>query len=95
MEIAPCITAYIDKILEYSKLALNQLPAEVAANVNQSGVFLSGGIMKLPYVREYVASKLDMRAQVCEEPQFAVIRGAGALVRDKKLLTKIAKKLDD
>lgn len=95
MEITPCITAYIDKILEYSKLALNQLPAEVAANVNQGGVFLSGGIMRLPYVREYVASKLDMRAQVCEEPQFAVVRGGGAIVRDKKLLAKIAKNLDD
>ncbi|MBR2904095.1 MAG: rod shape-determining protein, partial [Clostridia bacterium] len=94
-ELALCITAYIDKILEYSKLVLNQLPAEVAANVNQGGVFLSGGLMKLPYVREYIASKLDMRAQVCEEPQFAIVRGGGALVRDKKNLQKISKKLDE
>ncbi len=93
-EIAPCITAYIDKILEYSKLVLNKLPAEVAANVNQSGVFLSGGLMKIPYVREYISSKLDMRAQVCEEPQFAVVRGGGALVRDKKTLAKVVKKVD-
>ena len=84
----------MDKILEYSKLVLNKLPAEVAANVNQSGVFLSGGLMKIPYVREYVSTKLDMRAQVCEEPQFAVVRGGGALVRDKKALSKIAKKVD-
>ncbi|MBQ9118177.1 MAG: rod shape-determining protein [Clostridia bacterium] len=95
LDITPCITAYIDKILEYSKLVLNKLPAEVAANVNQSGVFLSGGLMKLPYVREYIASKLDMRAQICEEPQFAVVRGGGALVRDKKMLEKIAKKLEE
>ena len=94
-EIAPCIAAYIDKILEYSKLVLNQLPAEVAANVNQSGVFLSGGLMKLPYVREYISSQLDMRAQVCEEPQFAVVRGGGALVRDKKKLEKICKKTEE
>ena len=95
LELTPCITAYIDKILEYSKLVLNKLPAEVAANVNQSGVFLSGGLMKLPYVREYVASKLDMRAQVCEEPQFAIVRGGGALLRNKKTLQKIERKVDE
>ncbi len=94
-EIAPCLTAYIDKILEYAKLVLNQLPAEVAANVNQGGVLLSGGLMKLPHVREYISAQLDMRAQVCEEPQFAVVRGGGALLRDKKNLEKICKKLDD
>lgn len=94
-ELAPCIAAYIDKILEYSMMVLNKLPAEVAANVNQSGVYLSGGLMKLPYVREYISARLDMRAQVCEEPQFAVVRGGGALVRDKNTLSKIAKNTED
>ena len=89
-EIADCIRVYIDKILEYSTLVLNRLPAEVAAEVNQNGIFLSGGVMKIPFVAEYISRKMEMRAHICEEPQFAVARGGGAVVRDKKLLEKVA-----
>lgn len=91
-EIADCIRVYVDKILEYSSLVLNRLPAEVAAEVNQNGIFLSGGVMKIPYIADYIARKMEMRAHVCEEPQFAVARGGGAVVRDKKLLEKVAVK---
>ncbi|MBQ8320111.1 MAG: rod shape-determining protein [Clostridia bacterium] len=91
-EIADCIRIYVDKILEYSSLVLNRLPAEVAAEVNQNGIFLSGGVMKIPFIAEYIARKMEMRAHVCEEPQFAVVRGGGAVVRDKKLLDKVAVK---
>ena len=91
-EISPCIRIYIDKILEYTAQALQQLPAEVAATVNQNGIYLSGGVMKLSGVADYIASRLKMTAHVCEEPQFACILGGGNLVRDKKLLDRLALK---
>ena len=93
LEIAPCLRVYVDKIVEYSAIVLRQLPAEVAAEVNQNGIFLSGGVMKIPFIAEYIARALEMRAHACEEPQFAVVRGGGALVRDKKLLQKLEKTL--
>ncbi len=89
-EISECIRVYIDKILEYASLVLKKLPAEVAATVNQNGIYLSGGVLKIPFVAEYIAKKLDMRIRVCEEPQFATILGGGAVVRDKKLLKMLA-----
>ena len=84
-----CIRVYIDKILEYASLVLKKLPAEVSATVNQNGVYLSGGMLKVPFVAEYIARRLDMRIHVCEEPQFAAILGGGAVVRDKKLATRL------
>ena len=89
-DIAECIRVYIDKILEYASLVLKKLPAEVAATVNQNGVYLSGGVLKIPFVAEYIARRLDMRIRVCDEPQFATILGGGAVVRDKKLLRKLS-----
>jgi actin-like ATPase involved in cell morphogenesis len=65
---------------------LRKLPAEVAATVNRNGVFLTGGVMKIPGVAAYIGRKLEMRHYVCEEPQFATVRGGGAVVRDKALL---------
>ena len=94
-EIEPCIRIYIDKILEYASLVLQKLPAEVAAAVNGNGVYLSGGIVKLSFVPEYIAKKLDMRIHVCDEPQFAVVTGGGAAVRDERILARIAKGTDD
>lgn len=94
-EIEPCIRIYIDKILEYASLVLQKLPAEVAAAVNSNGVYLSGGVVKLSFVPEYIAKKLDMRIHVCDEPQFAVVTGGGAAVRDERILARIAKGTDD
>ena len=88
-EISDCISAYVDKILEYASMVLKKLPAEVAATVNQNGIFLSGGVMKIPFLAEYISRRLDMRIHVCEEPQFAAILGGGAVVRDKKLAARL------
>lgn len=88
-EIADCISVYFDKAVEYASYVLKGLPAEVAAAVNKNGLYLSGGVAKLPYAAEYLSRKLEMRVRTCAEPQYAVITGAGALLRDKKLFKNI------
>ena len=95
LEIADCIRVYIDKILEYSLLVLNKLPAEVAADIHQSGIYLSGGVMKVPYLAEYVSKKVEMAAHACKDPQFAVANGGGIALRDKKLLAKLERTLQE
>ena len=89
-EIEGCIRVYIDKILEYASLVLQKLPAEVAAAVNQNGVYLSGGVAKISFVPEYIAKNLDMRVHVCDEPQFAAVTGGGVVARDGKLLQQLS-----
>ncbi len=88
-EISDCIAVYFDKAVEYASFVLKGLPAEVAAAVNKNGLYLSGGVAKLPYAAEYLSKKLEMRVRTCAEPQYAVITGAGALLRDKKLFKNI------
>ena len=90
-DLSECISVYIDKILEYAGAVLRKLPAEVAATVNRNGVYLSGGMMNLPYLPQYIGAKLEMRYHVCEEPQFASVLGGGTVIRDKSLLDAFAK----
>ena len=92
-DITDCIRIYVDKVLEYACSVLKMLPAEVAATVNRNGVFLSGGVMKIPYLSQYIASKLEMRYHVCEEPQFATVLGGGAVVRNADLLNHFCKEM--
>ena len=93
-ELTDCIRVYINKIIEYAVEVLRTLPAEVAAIVNRNGVCLSGGIMKIPYVPQYIGAKLGMRFRVCEEPQFATVLGGGLLLRDYDSLNRFAKIID-
>ncbi|MBE7079502.1 MAG: hypothetical protein E7380_06585 [Clostridiales bacterium] len=93
-EITDCVRVYINKVVEYAVEVLRTLPAEVAATVNRGGVLLSGGIMKIPFVPQYIAAKLGMRYRVCEEPQYATVLGGGVLLRDKALLSHFAKVTD-
>ncbi len=93
-DITPCIRVYADKIVEYVSLALRNLSAEVSATVSRSGVYLSGGLMKMQHLPQYIGSKLGMRFLVSEEPQFATVLGGGVLLRDRELLLRFAKKID-
>ena len=94
-DITDCIRVYVDKILEYAGAVLKKLPAEVAATVNRNGVFLSGGIMNIPYLPQYIGKGLDMRYHVCEEPQYATVLGGGDMLRDRQLLRAFAKNADE
>lgn len=93
-ELTDSIRVYVDKILEYATSVLYCLPAEVAAAVNRNGIFLSGGVMKIAHLPQYIGAKLNMRCQVSEEPQFATVLGGGVLLRDKEFLNRFSKKYE-
>ncbi len=90
-ELTECIRVYVNKIIEYATMALSSLSAEVSATVNRGGVYLSGGVMKIQNLPQYIGSKLGMRFRVSEEPQFATVLGGGVLLRDSESLLRFAK----
>ncbi len=90
-DLTECIRVYVHKIVEYAFLALRNLSAEVSATVHRGGVYLSGGVMKMQNMPQYIGSKLGMRFRLSEEPQFATVLGGGELLRDKDLLLHFAK----
>ncbi len=93
-ELTDCLRVYINKVMEYAVEVLRTLPAEVAASVNRTGVYLSGGVMKIPYAPQYIGAKLGIRQRVFEEPQFATVLGGGVLLQKQDLLEKFALKVD-
>ena len=93
-ELTDSLRVYINKVLEYAVEVLRTLPAEVAASVNRTGVYLSGGVMKIPYAPQYIGAKLGIRQRVFEEPQFATVLGGGVLLQKQDLLEKFAFKID-
>lgn len=83
------ITAYIDKILEYVQLVLSKLPPEVTSAVIRGGVYLTGGLIKLDGLAEYIESKLDIPVKVPEEPQLAAVIGGGTILASDELCERL------
>ena len=83
------ITAFFDKIFQITGMVMAKLPAEVAADVRRSGVYLSGGTSKMVGLEEYFYEKMGMRANISDNPEFAVVNGGGIMLNDKGLLNKL------
>jgi len=89
-QIYEVITTYIDKILEYAVLVISKLPAEVASSIMHGGVYLSGGLMKMDGLADYIGAKLKIPVNLTEEPQLAAVIGGGTILSNDALLDKLA-----
>lgn len=84
------ITAYIDKIVEYVQLVISKLPPEVASSVMRGGAYLSGGLIKMDGLPEYLEEKLGIPVNVPEEPQLAAVIGCGGILASDELCERLA-----
>lgn len=84
------ITTYIDKILEYVQIVIKKLPAEVASGIMHGGLYVSGGLLKMDGLAEYIREKLKIPVNVPEEPQLAAVIGGGAILSDEDMIDKFA-----
>ena len=82
------ITTYIDKILEYVQLVMSKLDAEVASGIMHGGIYLSGGLMKMDGLAEYIQNKLSILVNVPDEPQLASVIGAGTILSNDYLFSR-------
>ena len=89
-QIYSVITTYIDKILEYLGLVLKKLPAEVASSVMHGGIYLSGGLIKMDGLAEYIKKKTSIPVVVPSEPQLAAVIGGGAIFSEDTLTETFA-----
>ncbi len=93
VEISDCLSVCVNKVIEYAKELLVGLDAEVAAAVHRNGVYLSGGVMKIAHMPQYISTKMGMHYHVCEEPQFASVLGGGMLLSEKEFLNRFSKEV--
>ena len=89
------ITAYVDKILEYVQLVNSKLPPEVASAVMRGGIYLTGGLIKMDGLPEYIEEKLGVPVHVPEEPQLAAVIGGGAILASDELCERLATEESD
>jgi rod shape-determining protein MreB len=72
----------LKQILEGVKEVLSQSPPELAADIVDKGIVLSGGTSLLGNMDKYVSYYTSVPAFVVDEPLFCVIRGVGMAIEN-------------
>ncbi len=81
----------IRRIAEGVRLMLTELAPEVAGDVFNRGVILTGGGALLEGLPQYLQRELGLAVRVAEEPRYAIVRGLSQLFEEPLLLRRVAR----
>ena len=79
------------KITEAVRETLADLPAEVAADLHDRGLILTGGGALLKGLDEYLSAETRLAVSVAEDPRFATVRGLSQLFDEPLLLRRVTR----
>ena len=81
----------IRRIAEEVRTLLGDLSPEVAGDVFERGLILTGGGAQLEGLPAYLHKELDLDVTVAEDPRFAIVRGLAQLYEEPLLLRRVAR----
>jgi rod shape-determining protein MreB len=85
-EVSEAIDPCIRDIVDHIRQLLIDVPPELAADVVECGVFLTGGGALMPGLCERIRNDLGLPAFMVEDPLFAVVKGAARILSDRAFL---------
>ena len=88
-EITHAIMDSVNAIVDSIRLALEQCPPELAADIIDSGIVLTGGGAQLKNLDRRIRREVGVPVVVPDSPMTTVVRGAGMMLDDLELLREI------
>jgi rod shape-determining protein MreB len=88
-----CIAAdgVVKRLARVVNRALGELQPEVAADIYDRGIILSGGGALLDGLPEFLQRETKLPTRMPEEPRYAIVRGLSQLFDDPLLLRRVAR----
>ncbi|MCD6256601.1 rod shape-determining protein [Candidatus Aerophobetes bacterium] len=81
----PVVTAIVDMV----EATLEQCPPELAGDVMENGIYLTGGGSCLKGLDRYISSRIKLPVKLVPEPLLSVVLGLGKLLEDHRLLSAV------
>jgi rod shape-determining protein MreB len=81
----------IRRIAEEVRTLLGDLSPEVAGDIFDRGLILTGGGAQLEGLPSYLQKELDLNVTVADDPRFAIVRGLSQLYDEPLLLRRVAR----
>lgn len=88
-EIRQALDENIKVIIDSVKQSLEQTPPELAADILDRGIMLSGGGALLKGIDERIRMEVSLPVHVSEDPLTAVVRGAGKVIENFSKYSKV------
>ncbi len=89
-EIRDALSEPISAIVEAVRLVLERAPPELCADIVDKGIVLTGGAAQLRNLDILLSNETGLPVFLCDEPEFAVVLGTGAVLDELDLLREVA-----
>ncbi len=90
-EIYPIVEGIVRRLATRVKDTLTELGPEVAADIYDRGVILTGGGALLEGIDQYMRSFINLPVSIADEPRYATVNGLVKMFDDQKLLDRVAR----
>ncbi len=90
-EVYPIVESMVRRIALQVKDTLTELRPEVAADIYDRGVILTGGGALLDGIDQYMRSFIGLPVAIADEPRYATVNGLVKMFDDQKLLDRVAR----
>jgi len=88
-EVYPIVESIVRKMATRVKDTLTELRPQVAADIYDRGVILTGGGALLEGIDQYMRGFINLAATVAEEPRYATVNGLVKMFDNPKLLERV------
>jgi len=92
-EIRQALTEPVKAIVELVKTTLEETPAELAADLVNSGIILAGGGSLLRGLPDLISKETDLSVKLAEDPLTCVVRGTGKYIEEIDNIKKAHRKI--
>jgi rod shape-determining protein MreB len=89
-EIREALSETVSNIIEAVRVALEQTPPELSADIVDKGIVLTGGGSQLKNLDKRLREETGLPVSMADDPQSSVVLGTGKMLDDFNLLRKIA-----
>lgn len=81
-EVTEAIQDELREIINVIKQVLQETPPELAADIMDKGMVLSGGTAQLRYLDQLIAKTINVPCYIADDPAFCVVKGTGIVLEN-------------
>ena len=89
-EIREALAECVAKIVNEIRVALEQTPPELSADISDRGIILTGGGAMLKNLDQRIREETGLPVSIAEDPLASVVLGTGKMLTDFKTLRRVA-----
>jgi len=90
-EVYPIVESIVRRIAQIISDTLTELRPEVAADIYDRGVILTGGGAHLEGIEQYLRGFIHLPVTISDEPRYATVRGLLKMFDEPELLEKVSR----